>query len=113
MADDKLDEHAAVEAEFSDYHDKALSTDRVREVQAHLATCDRCRGEYARFEKALGALSGLLRVPAPTDLQDQVAATIHRRSAGRFFGRRHLPFQMIAVLSLIALATVYYLLWMR
>jgi anti-sigma factor RsiW len=111
------DEHAAVEADFSDHHDKNLSAARATEVEAHLATCDRCRGEYTRFQNALDALSGLHRVPAPPDFENQVAETIHRRSAGRFFGRRafgdRVPFELVAVVALVGMAAAYWLLWMR
>lgn len=111
------DEHAAVEADFSDHYENSLSAERTRAVEAHLATCERCRGEYDRFRNALGALSGLLRVPAPPHFEDQVAETIHRRSAGRFFGRRafgdRVPFELVAVVALIGMAAAYWLLWMR
>jgi len=110
-ANDEL--HAAFEADFSDLYDKGLAEPRAREVEAHLAACDRCRAEYDRFRGMLGALSGLNRVPAPPDFDDQVAQTIHRRSAGRFFGRRafgdRIPFELLAVIALIAVVAAYWL----
>jgi anti-sigma factor RsiW len=110
-------QHAAAEADFSDYHDKTLSTARAAEVEAHLAACERCRSEYRRFQSALEALSGLHRVSAPPNFENQVAETIHRRSAGRFFGRRafgdRVPFELVAIVALVGMVTAYWILWTR
>jgi anti-sigma factor RsiW len=76
MADDA---HEAFEADFSDYYDRALPAARVRELDEHLAGCERCRAEYARFREAVGAVSGLGRVAAPQDFSARVAETIHQR----------------------------------
>jgi len=98
-------DHAAFEQDFSDYHDRALPPARLQEIEAHLAGCARCRGEYDRFRETLGALSGLHKMAAPQHFEDQVAQTIHRRSAGRFFGRKafgdRVPFELLAVLALV------------
>jgi anti-sigma factor RsiW len=107
------DPHTAFESEFSELYEKSLPEARAKEVEAHLAGCARCRAEYERFQSTLGALSGLNRVAAPPDFDDQVAATIHRRSAGRFFGRRafgdRVPFELIALIALVAVVVAYWL----
>jgi anti-sigma factor RsiW len=109
MADDG---HEAYQADFSDLYDRHLPESRVLEITAHLASCPRCQDEYERFRGALGALSGLNRVAAPPAFDDQVAATIHRRSAGRFFGRRafgdRIPFEILAVVALVVVAAIYW-----
>src|SRR5262249_41249984 len=101
MADDS---HEAFEADFDDYNDHALPEARAREVEPHLASSARCKAEFERFRGTIGVLSGLHKMVAPPDLQDQVAETIHRRSAGRFFGRRafgdRIPFELLAVVAL-------------
>ncbi len=110
MSDDL---HTAFEAEFSEHYERSLPEARARELEAHLAGCARCRAEYERFQSTMGALSGLGRVAAPPDFDDQVAATIHRRSAGRFFGRRafgdRVPFELIALVALVAVVVAYFL----
>ena len=114
MADDS---HEAFEADFDDYNDRTLPEARAREVAAHLASCDRCKAEYARFRGTIGALSGLHKMAAPPDLRDQVADTIHRRSAGRFFGRRafgeRIPFELLAVVALLLMAAIYWVMRSR
>lgn len=107
-------DHAAFEEDFSDYYDKRLPDARARTIEAHLAECPRCRAEYERFVKAVDAISGLHKMAAPQHFDDQVAETIHRRSAGRFFGRRafgdRVPFEAIAVVALLLVAAVVLLL---
>jgi anti-sigma factor RsiW len=105
-------EHAGFENDFSDYLDGALPAPRRAELEAHLAACDRCRGEYERFREAVAQVALLGRAPAPRDFDDRVAETIRRRSAGRFFGRRafgdRVPFEMLAAVALVALLVLYF-----
>lgn len=105
------DPHAAFEADFSDYYDKALPSARAAELEAHLAECLRCQAEYQRFRGAVGVVSGLGRIAAPRHFDDQVTDTIHRRSAGRFFGRRafgdRVPFELLAIVALAIVVAVY------
>lgn len=97
--------HEAIQADFSDYYDRTLPPTRAQEVEAHLSACERCRAEYARFSEAVGALSGLHKMSAPQHFEEQVAQTIHRRSAGKFFGRRafgdRIPYEAIAILAIV------------
>src|SRR6185436_17725682 len=99
------DEHEAFQVDFTDYRDKTLAAPRVRELETHLATCALCRGELLKFDEAISALSGLHKMAAPQKFEEQVAGTIYRRSAGRFFGRKafgdRVPFELIAVVGLI------------
>jgi anti-sigma factor RsiW len=105
------DPHEAFLVDFDEWRDGSLAPARRAELDAHLAACPSCRAEFDKLRDAVEALSGLHRVKAP-QLGDQVAATIHRRSGGRFFGRRtfgdRVPFVAIAVLGLLlALAAVW------
>src|SRR5687767_777310 len=97
-------EHAAYEQDFSDYYDKALPPPRAAEIEAHLAGCDRCKEEYERFLDTMRSISGLHKMSAPQHFEKQVEETIHRRSAGRFFGRRafgdRVPFELLALVGL-------------
>jgi anti-sigma factor RsiW len=113
MADPDAD-HTAYEEDFSDHIEKRLSPARTKELDAHLAGCERCREEYARFRETMGALSGLRRMPAPQKFEEQVTQTINKRSAGMFFGRKafgdRIPFELLAVVGLALLIGLYVLL---
>lgn len=104
-------EHEAFENDFSEYYEGTLAPARRDAVEAHLAACARCRAEYDRFREAVGQVALLGRAQAPRDFDDRVADTIHRRSAGRFFGRRafgdRVPFELLAALALLALVAIY------
>jgi anti-sigma factor RsiW len=112
MADrDDAAVHEGFENDFSDLYEGRLDPARRGELEAHLASCARCRGEYEQFREAVSQLALLGRAQAPKDFDDRVADTIHRRSAGRFFGRRafgdRVPFELLAALALVALIALY------
>jgi anti-sigma factor RsiW len=105
-------DHAAFENDFSDHYDGTLEAGRRAALEAHLAGCARCRAEYEKFREAVSQVALLGRAAAPRDLEDRVARTIHRRSAGRFFGRRafgdRVPFELLAAGALVLLVVVYF-----
>jgi anti-sigma factor RsiW len=107
-------EHTAFENDFSDYYDGTLEAGRRAALEAHLASCSRCRGEYEKLREAVAQVALLGRAAAPRDLDDRVARTIHRRSAGRFFGRRafgdRVPFELLAVVALAVLTGIFFFL---
>jgi anti-sigma factor RsiW len=104
-------EREQMEAEFSDYHDGRLSPAKRQAFEARLAADAAFRGEWEKFRDAVSALSGLHRMAAPQKFEDEVAQTIHRRSGGRFFGRKafgdRVPFELIAVLAILLAAAVF------
>jgi anti-sigma factor RsiW len=106
-------DHAVFENDFSDYYDGTLEAGKRAALEAHLASCERCRGEYDKLREAVAQVALLGRAAAPRDLEDRVTRTIHKRSAGRFFGRRafgdRVPFELLAVVALLFLVVVYFL----
>jgi anti-sigma factor RsiW len=112
----ETDVHGKIEADFSDYWEKTLPPARMKEVEDHLASCERCRAELEKFREAMNALSGLHKMAAPADMTERVASTINRRSAGRFFGRKafgdRIPYEVLAVVALaICVSVVLLLRW--
>jgi anti-sigma factor RsiW len=111
MADDAptTGPHEEIEAMLSDYRDGTLAEADRERVKTHLAGCEACRAEYAQLEETLSALSGMkaTKEGAPAELVERVAETIHRRSAGRFFGRKTLgdrvPFGVLLIIALVVL----------
>ncbi len=105
------DEHEATVARLSDYYEGLLCEAEAAEVAAHLEACAACRAAYQELEEAVGALAGLHRMAAPQRFERSVEETIHRRSAGRFFGRRALgdrvPLEFLAILAIALGLAVY------
>jgi anti-sigma factor RsiW len=103
-------EREAMEAEFSDYHDGSMPPDKRAAFEKRLAAEPELKREYDKFDEALRALSGLHKMAGPQKLDEKVADTIYRRSAGRFFGPRTLgdrvPFLTIAVVGMVVALVV-------
>jgi anti-sigma factor RsiW len=108
-----MSEGTHVDDDFSDHYDGSLGAARRAEVEAHLASCARCRAEYDRFREAVAQVGLLGRAAAPRGFDHRVADAIRTRSAGRFFGRRafgdRVPFELLAALGLAALVAIYVL----
>jgi anti-sigma factor RsiW len=104
-----------LEAMLSDYVEGTLSLAERQELEKHLAADPALREQLEETREAQKALRGLNKTPAPDDLGRTVEDIIHRRSAGRFFGRRafgdRIPFAYILVVALIAFAILAYILW--
>jgi anti-sigma factor (TIGR02949 family) len=64
-------------ARLDDYLDRELTTEEMRLVQEHLATCAVCAGEY-RFEAGVleGIRDKLRRIAVPADLMARISARI-------------------------------------
>src|SRR5690606_30589899 len=103
----------------SDYLDGTLGDAAKAEVKAKLAsdaTWKRTHDEMVEArEEARKAISGMQKARAPETFVEDVTATIHKRSAGRFFARKTLgdrvPFGVLVIVALIALGVVGYLMW--
>jgi anti-sigma factor RsiW len=116
MSDDDATLHEEFEARFSDLHDGSLVDPARAETLAHLETCEVCRSAYREFQETMTALEQMKgRPPAPETFTKGVEDTIHKRSAGRFFGKKTLgdrvPFGVILVVALGVLLTIAVLLW--
>jgi anti-sigma factor RsiW len=105
-------DHAQAQDQFSDYVDGSLVERDRSALEQHLAACIQCRTELESFRRALGSL-GQLKQPAPEKFLPNIQQQIHRRSKGRFFGKRWLlfgriPFEWVSLGMIIAML-VYYL----
>lgn len=109
--DRPADQHGAALTRLSDYHDGLLPEVEAREVDAHLERCADCRAASQELEQTVGALAGLHRMAAPQQFDKAVEETIHRRSAGRFFGRRafgdRIPLELLAIVALALALAIY------
>jgi anti-sigma factor RsiW len=102
-------------ATLSDYLDGALSAEQTRDVEARLAADPAWKQTYDELRETRSALSGLQKARAPSTFTEEVTGTIHKRSAGRFFGRRTLgdrvPFGVLLIIAAIALGVIGYVLY--
>jgi anti-sigma factor RsiW len=108
------DQTERLEAMLSDYVEGTLSLEDRRELEKHLADDPSLREQLEETREAQKALRSLNKTPAPDDLGHKVEDIIHRRSAGRFFGRRafgdRIPFSYLLIVALIALGLLVYFL---
>jgi anti-sigma factor RsiW len=113
-ADDVSDE---VIIAVTDYLDGNLTGAAKADVEAKIASGkpeDRAwKQTHDEMVEAKKAISGIRKQKAPETFVEDVTATIHKRSAGRFFARRTLgdrvPFGVLLIIAAIALGIVGYL----
>lgn len=102
---------------LSDYFDGALPADKKLEIEEKIKTDPKWKAAHDEMldTKSPSALSGLQKARAPATFAEDVTGTIHKRSAGRFFGKRtfgdRVPFMAILVLAMIVLVVLAYILW--
>lgn len=108
-------EHDRIGALMSDVVEGTATPTQHAEVKAHVATCATCREELEELRAVREALKSVPPETARPDLGKLVEERIHRRSAGRFFGKKTLgdrvPFGVLLIVALIALIAIAGLLW--
>lgn len=110
----------AMAAKLYDYAEGTLAEADRAEVEAYL----RARGELPTAGDAAPAaghsgarldLRALRAAAPPPAFTEGVTATIHQRSAGRFFGRRtlgdRLPLGWLLAIALVVLLVVFAVVW--
>jgi anti-sigma factor RsiW len=106
-----LVDHAQATELFSAYWDEELGAEQAGALEEHLKSCLVCRREFQTFERALGAVSSLHRMVAPSDFADGVRRKIAKRSKGRFFTPRRLaeriPYEVFSLLMLGLILAIY------
>lgn len=97
----------AIIGKVSDYLDGALSGAERSDVAHKIAEDTTWKRAHAELTETRNHLSGLRKAHAPSNFTEGVAETIHKRSAGRFFGRRtfgdRVPFSVLLVVALAGL----------
>jgi anti-sigma factor RsiW len=102
-------------ATLSDYLDGVLPKDKQREVEAKLEADPAWKRTHDELRETRDALSGLMKARAPVKFDEDVTATIHKRSAGRFFAKRtfgdRIPLGVLLVIGVIAIVIIGAILW--
>lgn len=105
-------------AKVADYLADALPPTEKDEVAKKIASDDKWKtthDEMVAAEEERKHISGMRKAKPPETFVEDVTETIHKRSAGRFFGRKTLgdrvPFGVLLIVALVALGIVGYLMW--
>jgi anti-sigma factor RsiW len=96
---------------FSDFIDGTLVPRDRSALEQHLAACIQCRTDLEGFRRAVGSL-GKLKQAAPPRFLPNIQQQIHKRSRGRFFGKRwklfgRIPFEWVSLATIIAMLIYY------
>jgi hypothetical protein len=98
---------------FSEYYEESLPAEKQAELKKLIADDERYAVAYADFEKTMELLSGMHKMSAPMDFDKKVEDTIHRRSDGRFFGRKafgdRIPYEILAVIVMLLAGFIYWM----
>ena len=111
--EDDIDDE--IVAKVSDYLDGLLKGAEREAVAKKIETEAAWKQTHDDMVENKKFMSGMQKARAPATFTNEVTDTIHKRSAGRFFGRKTLgdrvPFNAILIVAIIALAAVGYLMW--
>ena len=100
---------------LSDYLDGSLPAAEREDIARKLEGDAEWKRVHDDLVETRKALSGMQKQRAPGGFASDVTDTIHKRSAGRFFGRRtfgdRVPFGALLVIAVLVLAVVGYVMW--
>jgi anti-sigma factor RsiW len=112
---DELSPEDEMIAKVSDYLDGLLSGADKDTVAQKIESDPAWKETHAEMVETRKALSGLQKARAPGHFAQDVTETIHKRSQGRFFGRRTLgdrvPLVPLVVVAMLALVVIAYVMW--
>ena len=101
--------------EVSDFLDGTLQGPERDVVEKKIADDVEYKRVHDEMIETRNALSGMQKARAPSTFAQDVTSTIHKRSAGRFFGRRtfgdRVPFSALLVIAVLGLCAIAYLMW--
>jgi len=113
MSDDTQEDE--IVAKLSDFLDGALKGTERDEVAAKIESDEAWKQAHGELVETRKALSGMRKAAAPPSFAQDVTSTIHKRSAGRFFGRRtfgdRVPFGALVAVAVLGLVVVAYFMW--
>ncbi|MDB4958338.1 MAG: putative transrane anti-sigma factor [Myxococcales bacterium] len=105
----------AIIAKVSDYLDGLLAGAERDEVANKIADEAQWKRAHEEMLETRKFLSGMRKARAPESFAQDVTATIHKRSAGRFFARRtfgdRVPFGALMIVAVLGLAVLGYFMW--
>ena len=110
-ADADVDEEVIIKV--SDYLDGSLAGSERAEVAKKIESDAIWKRTHDEMVEARKMISGMRKAKPPETFVEDVTGTINKRSGGAFFGRRTLgdrvPFFMIFIVAIVALAVIFFL----
>jgi ferric-dicitrate binding protein FerR (iron transport regulator) len=114
--DQASDQEDEIIAALADYHEGRGSAELRAQIEDKLANDPAWRAIDEEMRADTPGLAALGKVAAPAQFASHVTETIHRRSAGRFFGRRtlgdRLPVELLLAVAALLLGAVT-IVWCR
>ena len=102
-------------AKVSDYLDGSLAGAERDEVANKIGNDPDWKRTHDELVETRKMISGMRKAHAPETFAQDVTATIHKRSAGRFFARRtfgdRVPFGALLIIAVLGLAVLGYFMW--
>ena len=112
---DAPDTEDEIVAKVSDYLDGALAPADREAIAARIASDAAWQRVHAELRETRDMISGLQKQHAPARFAEDVTATIHKRSAGRFFARRtfgdRVPFGVLLAIALVLMIAIAGIMW--
>jgi anti-sigma factor RsiW len=110
---DEIDD--AIVAKVSDYLDGTLVGAERDEVAKKVVDDPEWKRAHDEMVETRNMMSGMRKARAPDTFAQDVTATIHKRSQGRFFARRtfgdRVPFGALVIVAVLGLAVLGYFMW--
>ena len=83
-------EHSDIEQTFDEYIDQTMTEDERSRFEKRLEEDSSLKQKFVLFQKSRNALFELGLSNDSNQLKDKVANSIHKKSGGRFFGKKTL-----------------------
>jgi anti-sigma factor RsiW len=108
---DDVDDETIIK--LTDYVDGKLSAAERADVEKKIASDPTWKRTHDEMVEAKKMISGMRKAKPPETFVEDVTGTINKRSGGAFFGRRtfgdRVPFGVLLVVAIIALAVIFFL----
>lgn len=109
-------DHQQARDQFSSYYEKELGQREKEDIEAHLASCSACSGEYGIFRQTVEAVRGMPLLDVPPSLYHSLRKRADRRRKNvkavfSFFLLGRVPHEVFSLLLLCALFAIAYVVY--
>lgn len=97
---------STIQQKLAEYAEGSLLPDEMKEIEKHLATCEKCRSDASELKKTIEALKGLDDIPSPPWLTQKVMQKVRIEARSKKRLLRKLFFPLHIKLPIEAVATL-------